>query len=148
MGERRIKEVRLHAGGDDRPVPFEQRRNGEPDGLSATGRADDGEAGLRLRCEELPAVKPEREAARRWVAHRQGVDVAALGKPSFPCPERAVASPMARPPTDADEGDRSQSSDDHGGGQPVERRPGQLVSGGCGPRSCWFGDVVRQRSKR
>ncbi|MBK6669340.1 MAG: hypothetical protein IPG46_06490 [Actinobacteria bacterium] len=94
------------------PVPFEQCRDGEPDGLAATSWSDDGKARLWFGGEKLPTVEPERQAARSWVAHRQIVDVAAAGKPTFPCPERASLSPMPRPPTGADQGDRRQRSDD------------------------------------
>ena len=95
VSERRVEEVGLDTRGDDWPVPFEQCRDGEPDGLAATSWSDDGEARLRFGGEQLPTVKPEREAARRWVMHGEHLDVAAAGKSALSCPERTARSRAA-----------------------------------------------------
>ena len=69
VGDGRVEEVALHRRGDDRALPLEERRDGEPGGLAAAARAEDGEGGLGLAGEE-PTVRPPdghpaRQRARR-----------------------------------------------------------------------------------
>ena len=121
MGDGVFEQVALDGGGEDRSVPFEQGRDGEPGGLAGPGRSDDGDRMLGFGGDQFPVDGAEGETSRLWTAYQEGFQVSGFRPPG---PVVVVFSSVSLPETPPVSGD-----DGCGEGQEDEY---WVVGGGSG----------------
>lgn len=123
--DRGLDQIRLHAGGDHRPLPLEECRDGEPGALAAPGWAHHGQADLGFAGHEPAAYSTEDEPTVLGTTHLQLTEVAGAGQSGVRFDAQGLALLGHRTPAASQE----DGHDRDGGHDPRQR---QVVRGGVG----------------